>query len=137
VPGFLSSGTREDLTDPRGALTIKYVELADAVDYVRAGQRKPDSVIVWESVPDVLSDKGNAFGCFLGALAGEDCELQPPGKKMAGRWLCVWTQKNNRVRVLDAQYFGLAQRDVLGGAADWCQLWSTPGLQPSGRQSGP
>ena len=78
---FSVAGMREGLTDPRGALTIKYVELADAVDYVRAGQRKPASVIVWENVPGVLSDKGNAFGCFLGALAGEDCELQPPGKK--------------------------------------------------------
>lgn len=38
---FSVAGMREGLTDPRGALTIKYVELADAVDYVRAGQRKP------------------------------------------------------------------------------------------------
>ncbi|WP_340052348.1 DNA cytosine methyltransferase, partial [Pseudomonas proteolytica] len=37
---FSVAGMREGLTDPRGALTIKYVELADAVDYVRAGQRK-------------------------------------------------------------------------------------------------
>lgn len=74
---FSVSGMREGLTDPRGALTIKYVELSDAVDYVRAGQRKPASVIVRENVPGVLSDKGNAFGCFPGALAGEDCELQP------------------------------------------------------------
>jgi hypothetical protein len=84
---FSVAGMREGLTDPRGALTIKYVELADAVDYVRAGQRKPACVIVWENVPGVLSDKGNAFGCFLGALAGEDCELQPPGKN--GRTLVV------------------------------------------------
>ena len=40
---FSVAGMREGLTDPRGALTIKYVELADAVDYVRAGQRKPAS----------------------------------------------------------------------------------------------
>lgn len=107
---FSVAGMREGLTDPRGALTIKYVELADAVDYVRAGQRKPASVIVWENVPGVLSDKGNAFGCFLGALAGEDCELQPPGKKWhdAG---CVYGPKRTIAwRVLDAQYFGLAQR---------------------------
>ena len=38
---FSVAGMREGLTDPRGALTIKYVELADAVDYVRAGRRKP------------------------------------------------------------------------------------------------
>ncbi len=107
---FSVAGMREGLTDPRGALTIKYVELADAVDYVRAGQRKPASVIVWENVPGVLSDKGNAFGCFLGALAGEDCELQPPGKKWQDAG-CVYGPKRAIAwRVLDAQYFGLAQR---------------------------
>lgn len=107
---FSVAGMREGLTDPRGALTIKYVELADAVDYVRAGQRKPASVIVWENVPGVLSDKGNAFGCFLGALAGEDCELQPPGKKWQDAG-CVYGPKRTIAwRVLDAQYFSLAQR---------------------------
>ena len=107
---FSVAGMREGLTDPRGALTIKYVELADAVDYVRAGQRKPASVIVWENVPGVLSDKGNAFGCFLGALAGEGCELQPPGKKWQDAG-CVYGPKRTIAwRVLDAQYFGLAQR---------------------------
>jgi len=107
---FSVAGMREGLTDPRGALTIKYVELADAVDYVRAGQRKPASVIVWENVPGVLSDKGNAFGCFLGALAGEDCELQPSGKKWPDAG-CVYGPKRTIAwRVLDAQYFGLAQR---------------------------
>ena len=107
---FSVAGMRGGLTDPRGTLTIKYVELADAVDFVRALQRNPASVIVWENVPGVLSDKGNAFGCFLGALAGEDCELQPPGK----RWQdagCVYGPKRTIAwRVLDAQYFGLAQR---------------------------
>ncbi|MEO8491795.1 DNA cytosine methyltransferase [Pseudomonas sp.] len=107
---FSVAGMREGLMDPRGALTIKYVELADAVDYVRAGQRKPASVIVWENVPGVLSDKGNAFGCFLGALAGEDCELQPSGKKWQDAG-CVYGPKRTIAwRVLDAQYFGLAQR---------------------------
>jgi DNA (cytosine-5)-methyltransferase 1 len=107
---FSVAGMREGLTDPRGALTIKYVELADAVDYVRAGQRKPACVLTWENVPGVLSDKGNAFGCFLGALAGEDCELQPSGKKWPNAG-CVYGPKRTIAwRVLDAQYFGLAQR---------------------------
>ncbi|PXX71836.1 DNA (cytosine-5)-methyltransferase 1 [Pseudomonas sp. LAMO17WK12:I10] len=107
---FSVAGMREGLTDPRGALTIKYVELADAVDYVRAGQRKPPCIVTWENVPGVLSDKGNAFGCFLGALAGEDCELQPPGKKWQDAG-CVYGPKRTIAwRVLDAQYFGLAQR---------------------------
>jgi DNA (cytosine-5)-methyltransferase 1 len=107
---FSVAGMREGLTDPRGALTIKYVELADATDYVRASHRKPPCVIVWENVPGVLSDKGNAFGCFLGALAGEDCELQPSGKRWPDAG-CVYGPKRTIAwRILDAQYFGLAQR---------------------------
>ncbi|PYD94088.1 DNA cytosine methyltransferase [Pseudomonas syringae pv. pisi] len=107
---FSVAGMRQGMLDPRGALTIKYVELADAVDHVRTSRNQPESIIVWENVPGVLSDKGNAFGCFLGALAGEDCELQPPGK----RWQdagCVYGPKRTIAwRIVDAQYFGLAQR---------------------------
>lgn len=90
---FSVAGMRAGLADPRGALTIKYVELADAVDHVRpAGD---ECVVVWENVPGVLSDKGNAFGCFLGALVGESDALQPSGGKMDGRWLCVWPRPNS------------------------------------------
>ncbi|WP_407692630.1 DNA cytosine methyltransferase [Pseudomonas pisciculturae] len=140
---FSVAGMREGLTDPRGALTIKYVELADAVDYVRAGQRKPASVIVWENVPGVLSDKGNAFGCFLGALAGEDCELQPPGKKWQNAG-CVYGPKRAIAwRVLDAQYFGLAQRRrrvfVVASARDGFDpaevLFEREGTRRDGRRS--
>lgn len=107
---FSVAGMRQGLLDPRGALTIKYVELADATDYVRAGSRKPPCIVVWENVPGVLSDKGNAFGCFLGALAGEDCELQPSGKRWPDAG-CVYGPKRTIAwRILDAQYFGLAQR---------------------------
>lgn len=107
---FSVAGMRQGLTDPRGALTIKYVELAEATDYVRASRGEPASVVVWENVPGVLSDKGNAFGCFLGTLAGEDCELQPSGKKWPDAG-CVYGPKRTIAwRVLDAQYFGLAQR---------------------------
>lgn len=105
---FSVAGMRAGLADPRGALTIKYVELADAVDHVRpAGD---ECIVVWENVPGVLSDKGNAFGCFLGALVGESDALQPSG----GKWTdagCVYGPKRTAAwRVLDAQYFGLAQR---------------------------
>lgn len=107
---FSVAGMRQGLLDPRGALTIKYVELADAIDHVRSRAGRPECITVWENVPGVLSDKGNAFGCFLGALAGEDSELQPAGK----RWTdvgCVYGPKRTIAwRILDAQYFGLAQR---------------------------
>lgn len=105
---FSVAGMRGGLDDPRGQLTIKYVELADAVDHVRpAGD---ECIVVWENVPGVLSDKGNAFGCFLGALVGESDALQPSG----GKWTdagCVYGPRRAAAwRVLDAQYFGLAQR---------------------------
>lgn len=107
---FSVAGMRAGLDDPRGALTIKFVELADAIDHVRVARGDEPAIIVWENVPGVLSDRGNAFGCFLGALAGEDCELQPSG----GRWTdagCVYGPARTVAwRVLDAQYFGLAQR---------------------------
>ncbi|MGU1008589.1 DNA cytosine methyltransferase [Pseudomonas aeruginosa] len=105
---FSVAGMRAGLAGERGALTMKFVELADAIDHVR-----PDGdecVVVWENVPGVLSDKGNAFGNFLAALVGESEELQPPG----GKWKdagCVYGPKRTAAwRVLDAQYFGLAQR---------------------------
>src|SRR5690554_5646544 len=62
---FSVAGMREGLRDERGQLTIKFVELADAIDLVRDRAGKSESVIVWENVPGVLSDKENAFGCFL------------------------------------------------------------------------
>lgn len=107
---FSVAGMRQGMLDPRGALTIKYVELADAVDHVRVSRGEPETIVVWENVPGVLSDKGNAFGCFLGALAGEDCELQPSGKRWSDAG-CVYGPKRTIAwRILDAQYFGLAQR---------------------------
>ncbi|HIB8627929.1 TPA: DNA cytosine methyltransferase [Pseudomonas aeruginosa] len=107
---FSVAGWREGLTDPRGALTIKFVETIDAIDLVRTRRCEPECIAWWENVPGVLSDKENAFGCFLAALVGESEELQPPG----GKWKdagCVYGPKRTAAwRVLDAQYFGLAQR---------------------------
>lgn len=108
--GFSVAGMRAGLDDPRGQLTIKYVEIADAVDYVRTARGEPECIVVWENVPGVLSDKGNAFGCFLGALAGEDCELRPAGKRWTDAGCVYGPQRAIAWRVLDAQYFGLAQR---------------------------
>ena len=107
---FSVAGMREGLADPRGRLSIKYVELADAVDHVRAHRGDPASIIVWENVPGVLSDKGNAFGCFLGALAGENCERQPSGKRWEDAGCVYGPKRTIEWRILDAQYFGLAQR---------------------------
>ncbi|MFJ2548575.1 DNA cytosine methyltransferase [Pseudomonas sp. NPDC087612] len=107
---FSVAGMREGLADPRGALTIKYVELLDAIDHVRTLRGEPEAVCVWENVPGVLSDKGNAFGCFLGALVGESEELQPPGGKWKDAGCVYGPTRTVAWRILDAQYFGLAQR---------------------------
>lgn len=107
---FSVAGMREGLADERGQLTIKYVELADAIDLVRQRAGEPPAIDVWENVPGVLSSKDNAFGCFLAALAGEDEEIQPPGKKWENAGCVFGPARTVAWRVLDAQYFGVAQR---------------------------
>ena len=107
---FSVAGLRKSLADERGNLTLKFVEIADAIDSVRVRDGRPPAIVVWENVPGVLSTKDNAFGCFLGALAGEDCELKPPGKRWADAGCVSGPQRAIAWRVIDAQYFGLAQR---------------------------
>ncbi|MDF7681890.1 phage N-6-adenine-methyltransferase [Enterobacteriaceae bacterium ESL0689] len=107
---FSIAGLRNGLADSRGQLTLSYVELANEIDKKRRERGEPESVIVWENVPGVLNSRDNAFGCFLAGLAGERDELQPPG----GRWTnagCVsGPQRDIAWRVLDAEFFGVAQR---------------------------
>lgn len=107
---FSVAGAREGLADDRGFLTIKYVELANAIDQKRAAAGAVPCITVWENVPGVLSSKDNAFGAFLGFLAGEDCELVPPGKKWENAGCVLGPQRAIAWRILDAQYFGVAQR---------------------------
>ncbi|CAK1314705.1 C-5 cytosine-specific DNA methylase [Burkholderia pseudomallei] len=107
---FSVAGRRQGLADPRGALTLHYVELAHAIDQVRLARHQPASILVWENVPGVLSDRHNAFGCFLGALAGETRALEPPGTRWTHAGCVDGPKRRIAWRVLDAQYFGLAQR---------------------------
>jgi DNA (cytosine-5)-methyltransferase 1 len=107
---FSVAGHRAGLDDPRGALTLKYVELANAIDQVRSKADQASCVAVWENVPGVLSDQDNAFGCFLGALVGESCALRPAGRSWTNAGCVYGPQRSAAWRVLDAQYFGLAQR---------------------------
>ena len=92
---FSVAGLRAGIAGDRGNLTLEFLRLA--------ARTKP-RWIVWENVPGVLSsDGGRALGAFLGGLA----EL---GYGFA-------------YRVLDAQYFNLAQRRarvfVVGYLGDW------------------
>lgn len=103
---FSVAGLRGGLNDERGNLTLKFVELAHEL---AAGNGLRN--VVWENVVGVLSDKGNAFGCFLGGLVGADAAIQPPTR---GKWgsagLVAGPKGRAAWRVCDAQYFGLAQR---------------------------
>jgi len=92
---FSVAGLRKGLDDPRGNLMLTYLAIAK--------QYRPNW-LVWENVPGVLSSNGGRdFGSFLGGLA--EC-----GYGFA-------------YRVLDAQYFGVAQRRkrvfVVGYFGDW------------------
>ena len=92
---FSVAGLRKGLEDPRGNLALRFVQLV--------GVLRP-TWVVWENVPGILSSAGGRdFGTFLGALA----EL---GYGFA-------------YRILDAQWFGVAQRRrrvfVVAHARDW------------------
>lgn len=107
---FSIAGLRNGLADARGQLTLSYVELANAIDDKRIERGEEEAIFVWENVPGVLTSHDNAFGCFLGGLAGESVELKPSG----GKWThsgCVYgPQRTIAWIVKDAQYFGVAQR---------------------------
>jgi DNA (cytosine-5)-methyltransferase 1 len=107
---FSVGGMREGLADERGGLTLKFVEVADAIDHVRKRAGQPGAVIVWENVPGVLTDDANAFGCFLGALVGESCSLFPTGRKWSDAGCVYGPSRAVAWRILNAQYFGVPQR---------------------------
>ena len=92
---FSVAGLRKGLDDPRGNLMLTYLAIAD--------KYRP-KWLVWENVPGVLSSNGgHDFASFL-------CGLGELGYGFA-------------YRVLDAQYFGVAQRRrrvfVVGYLGDW------------------
>lgn len=103
---FSVAGLRGGLMDARGQLTVEFMRLADAID----SKREQPCIIVWENVPGVLSSKDNAFGCFLAGLAGETEPLQPAGVRWSNAGCVFGPQRAIAWRVLDAQYFGVAQR---------------------------
>jgi DNA (cytosine-5)-methyltransferase 1 len=117
---FSVAGLRNSLQDARGQLSLSFIDLANAIDEQRIGN---ESIVIWENVPGVLNTSDNAFGCFLGALAGSSGELQPPRRKWGNAGHIVGPQRNVTWRVLDAQYFGVAQRRrrvfVVASARRW------------------
>jgi DNA (cytosine-5)-methyltransferase 1 len=121
---FSVAGLRAGLSDPRGNLALTYLAIAD---------RYRPRWLVWENVPGVLSSgDGRDFGSFLGGLG------------QLGYGFAY--------RVLDAQYFGLAQRRkrvfVVGHLGDWRRAaavlfereslrWDSPPSRGAGERAAP
>lgn len=107
---FSVAGLRKSLDDDRGNITLAYVRLLNHIDTVRKRHGRPPAIALYENVPGLLSTKDNAFGCLIGALAG--CDEAPEtesGKWPKAGYVCGETRRVG-YRVLDAQYFGVAQR---------------------------
>lgn len=107
---FSIAGLRVGLEDARGQLTLAFVDLVNAIDEKRREQEKSPVIVVWENVPGVLSSNDNAFGYFLAGLAGESCALESPGRKWTNAGYVLGPERAVAWRVLDAQFFGVAQR---------------------------
>ena len=106
---FSVAGLRNSLDDERGNLTLTLIHILEAIDYVRYQDGKQPCVLLWENVPGVLSTKDNAFGHLLAGLVQEREPLQPAGARWANAGY-VHSARTIAWRILDAQYFGLAQR---------------------------
>lgn len=117
---FSLAGGKNGLTDNRGQLTLKYIDILNEIDAQR-GEDKSRAVFFWENVEGVLTDKTNAFGCFLAGLAGYDKPLTVAKWPSAG--VLHGKKRNIAWRVLDAKFFGLPQQRrriyVLGGGTDF------------------
>jgi DNA (cytosine-5)-methyltransferase 1 len=107
---FSIAGLRQSLNDDRGNLSLIFCEVANAIDTIRQSRGEKPAIILWENVPGVLSTSDNAFGCFLAGIVGESDPLVPPRKRWENAGVVVGPQRTAFWRVLDAQYFGLAQR---------------------------
>ena len=107
---FSVAGLRKSLDDARGNLSLTFCEIANEIDSARHVRGEQPAIVFWENVPGVLNTKDNAFGCFLAGLAGEDDPLVAPGGKWTNAGCVLGPKRAVAWRVLDAQYFGVAQR---------------------------
>jgi DNA (cytosine-5)-methyltransferase 1 len=122
---FSVAGLRRSLDDARGNLSLEFIRIADAIDRVRRRDGKPAAWVLWENVPGVLSTKDNAFGAFLGGLCGCDAAIDAPADGWPSAGVVAGPSRVVAWRVLDAQFFGVAQRRkrvfvlALGGPGAW------------------
>ena len=105
---FSLAGWKEGLNDDRGNLSLRFVDIIEASDAVRLSSGQERSIVFWENVEGVLTDKTNAFGCLVSSLAGFDDVIE------CGKWPSAGAikgpKRNVAWRVLDAKYFGLPQQ---------------------------
>ena len=120
---FWVAGLRKGENDPRN-LTARFVEIADAIDDLRRDDGQPPVWWLVENVPGLLSDRSNAFGALLGGMVGSASAIIPDGRwESAG--VATGPRRSAAWRVLDAQFFGVAQRRrrvfalFVAGAANW------------------
>ena len=105
---FSLAGGKRGLNDERGNLTLKFVDIIEANDKVRKERKQNPSIVFWENVEGVLTDKTNAFGCLISSLAGLDKAVEM--KKWPNAGILEGEKRNVAWRVLDAKYFGLPQQ---------------------------
>jgi DNA (cytosine-5)-methyltransferase 1 len=107
---FSVAGLRKSLDDDRGNLSLIYVQMFHHINAIRRKHGRSPAIALWENVPGVLSTKDNAFGCFISGLLGVDDTIETQD----GKWPKAGFLGSETVRVgyrvLDAQYFGVAQR---------------------------
>lgn len=137
---FSLAGWRNGINDDRGQLTLKYIDIVNAIDKKRLANGLSRAVFFWENVEGALTDKTNAFGCFLAGLIGlQEPIISPLGKiktsknrdgevtviypKWPNAGVVYGKERNIAWRLLDAKYFGLPQQRrriyVLGGGKDF------------------
>ncbi len=126
---FSVAGKRGSMSDDRGNLALTFNNLCDAIDDLRSHAGKEPAIIIWENVCGVLNTDDNAFGCVLGGMAGSDAPLVPVGEQ---RWtnagMVVGPRRNVAFRVLDSQFFGVAQRRrrIFAVAIGNSRKWAAP-----------
>ena len=123
---FSIAGLRGSLSDDRGNLALTFNNLCNAIDDLRSNAGKEPAIIIWENVCGAINTDDNAFGCILAGMAGSDAPLVPVGEQ---RWtnagVVVGPRRAVSFRVLDSQYFGVAQRRrrvfavAIGGTRKW------------------
>lgn len=118
---FSFAGWKNGLNDERGNLTLTFVDIINNNDALRTNNNQEPSIVFWENVEGVLTDKTNAFGSLVSSLAGLD-EI-PNYSRWPSAGLIRGLKRNVAWRVLDAKYFGVPQQRrrlyLLAGGKDF------------------